>query len=177
MPTTLTALPATITAGDSYAITLSFSDYPATAGWAIKCALAGVSVLEVTSVANGAAHDLTLSATVTAALNAGTYQYRLRAVNGAQAHTLETGVVAVVADLATLGPGDGQSWAEKTLAVVEAVLANTATAEMKMYMIGGRQVQLLSLAELRSLRQELRAELATMRRGSSLGKVSVRFVR
>lgn len=177
MPTTLTAVPNSLTAGDSYAITLSLSDYPATAGWSVKLALAGLSVAEVISVASGADHTLTLASATTAALSAGTYQYRLRVVNGSDAQTIETGVLAVMADLAALGPGEGQAWAEKTLAIVESVLANTATSEMKSYMIGGRQVQSLSLDELRRLRAELRREVVALRAGSVFGKVAVSFVR
>lgn len=162
----LTSLPATITAGDRVDLLLTVSDYPATAGWSLTLAVAGPSVDTWTSTASGAAHALTLPVADTALLAAGTYRWSLKATKaGGYATTVATGVLAVTADLTQAAAGEQASWAETTLAVVEAVIANTATSEMKMYMIGGRQVMSLSLGELMTLRAQLRADVARERSG------------
>lgn len=167
---TLTALPDSILAGDSYAITLTLPDYPATGGWSVTYAVAGGGVDTWTSVANGDAHALTLTAAETGALPAGLYQYSLRAIKaGGTVETLERGTITVERDVAQLAAGEGVSWAETTLAVVEAALSNTLTGEMKMYMIAGRQVMTFSPAELMRLRSQLRTELAIQRGGRPAG--------
>ena len=159
MPNTLTAIPATITAGDSYAITLSLTEYPAPT-WALSYAIAGPSVQSWTSTASGDVHLLTLTAAETAALGAGTYQFRVRATRSGDVVTVQTGVQTVVADIGRAAPSEYVSWAQRTLAVVEAALSNTLTGEMKMYMIWGRQVQTFTPDELFKARARLKAEIA-----------------
>lgn len=160
MPHTLTAIPATITAGDSYAITLTLSAYPASAGWALSYAIAGPQVETWTSAASGDAHVLTLSSASTATLPAGTYTYRVRAARSGDAVTVLSGVQTVAADLGAAVPNEYVSWAQRTLAIVEAALTNTLTGEMKMYMIWGRQVQTFTPDELFKARARLKAEIA-----------------
>lgn len=150
-----------MTAGDSYAILLSLSDYPASSGWGVKLAIAGAVVAEYTSASNGDLHALSLSTSQTAALDAGSYQYRVRAIKGSEAVTVETGILTVFADLATLAPNDALSWEEKTLAVVEEALNSTLSGEMRRYMIAGRQVETFSIDELLTLRNTLKAQIQT----------------
>ena len=162
----LTAIPNTITAGDSYGIVLALSDYPATSGWALSLAVAGPAVTSWASAAEGESHRLTLSATSTAALPAGSYQFRVRAVSGADVRTVQVGTLTVTPDLALLAAGEGVSWAEKTLAVVEAALSGTIEGEMKMYTIAGRQVMTYTPKELMALRAQLRSEVNASRLGT-----------
>lgn len=176
MPT-LTAIPPTIVAGDSYSIALSLADYPASAGWSLLLAIAGPSSEDWTSVADGDRHLLTLSSASTTPLEAGGHRYAVKAINGSTVTTVERGILTVEADVAAMPPGTGTLWAEKALAVVEAALSNTLDGEMRMFMIDGRQVQTFSLAELTTLRSRLRQEVAAARRGSAFGRVAVGFVR
>lgn len=176
MPT-LTALPTTIQAGDSYAITLSLSAYPAPT-WALSLALNGVSSLTVTSTASGTSHLLTLTNTATAALGAGLYQYQLRATSSGAVDTLEAGRVPVLADVSTLGAGAGVSYWETLKAAAEtALLAMMDGGGVQMAMIGSRQMMFRSPDEcLRTIAQCDR-KLAALRRGSAFGRVSVAFAR
>jgi hypothetical protein len=162
----LTRIPATITSGDSVAVTLTRPDYPATAGWSLTWALAGPSVVTVASVAAGAAHTLTLTATQTAVLSAGAYRWSLRAVNGSTSATIEVGRLTVEADLATLAAGETLDWAEKTLTIAKAALAGTLEGEMKMYMIAGRQVMTFSPDELMRLISQLEARVGAIQTGT-----------
>lgn len=165
----LTAIPATITAGDSYGIVLSYSDYPATSGWSVAFAIAGPSVQSWTSTADDDAHRLTLTTDETGALSAGVYTYRVRVTDGTDSRTVDTGTVTVAADVGALVPGAATTWEETTLAVVKAALAGTLEGEMAMYMIGGRQVMTFKPSELMELLDTLQARVDRMKAGFTRG--------
>jgi hypothetical protein len=175
---TLTAVPDTITAGDSYAITLSLSDYPATAGWSLSYALAGAAVLTVTSTASGATHLLTLTAAQTASLGAGLYQYRVRAAQGSTVETVTTGTCTVVADIGALAAGEGVSyWQCLKDAAEEALKAMMANGGVQMVMINGRQTMFNTPDRLMKIIATCDQRLAAERRGNAFGRVSVAFAR
>lgn len=169
----LPCIPATITAGDSLALRLSLSAYPATAGWALTWHRNGPETGAVAFTADGDAHVATLSGADTRTWAPGRYRWLLRAELGSVTTTVRSGETDVQPDLATALPGAGTTWEERTLAIVEAALEGTLEGGMKLYMIGGRQVQTLSVAELTKLRAELRAAIH-MQRGEGFG-VPVRF--
>ncbi len=177
LPDRFTDVPAQIIAGDTVPLTLSFSAADAADGGALTFALAGAVVITpVVGVANGSAWNVTLPSTLTAALLPGSYAWRTRLVQDGETRTLSTGTTTVTADLATLGAGDALSWEEKALRAVETALTGTIEGEMKMFMIGGRQVQTFSLKELMTLRSQLKAAVAAQR-GRAFGRVSVTFAR
>lgn len=142
---TLTSVPTVITAGDSYTLTLTQSDYPATAGWSLALAVAGVSVDSWTSVASGAAHVITIPASETASLGAGTYQYRVRAVNGSTVETIETGTLTVEADIGAASPGERASyWEALKVAAQTALTTLMGGGAVQMVTILGRQTMFRS---------------------------------
>ncbi len=162
-------MPATITAGDTVRLTLTVADASAADGGALTFAMAGAVVITpITGVANGVDWDVTIPSTVTESLSAGTYLWRTRLVEEAVTRTVQTGATTVVADVAALSAGEALSWEEKALPVVEAALSGTIEGEMKMFMIGGRQVMTFSLKELMTLRGQLQAAIAG-KRGSGFG--------
>lgn len=174
--TTLTAIPDTITAGDSLAVTLSLSDYPATAGWAVSFALAGPVVLAASSVANGNAHNLSLTSAQTAAMPAALYQWRLRATLGAVVETFDRGTLSVSQDLGAVAGGDVVSYAERMLGLCRTARENILSGEMKMMMIGGRQVMFHTLADVQREEAHWRRERARAQRGgAAFGRVPVTF--
>ena len=167
LPDRLTAVPAQIVAGDTVRLTLAFSDADATAGGTLTFAMAGAVVITpVEGVANGSAWDVTLSAAVTATLTSGTYQWRTRLVEDGVTRTLTTGVTTAVADLALVSAGDTLSWEETALPIVKAALSGTIEGEMKMFMIGGRQVMTFSLKDLMTLKGQLESAIAAQRGGT-----------
>lgn len=143
----LTSIPATITAGDSVAITLTLADYPASDGWSVSWALAGPSVLTVTSTADDDDHLLDATIAQTSALTAGLYEWTLRATLSTYSRVFSTGRITIDPDLASAGDGDFTSWEETTIVVLRAAIAGTIEGGMKMHMINGRQVMELSLEE------------------------------
>lgn len=158
-----------MTAGDTVRLTLTVADASAADGGVLTFAMAGAVVITpITGTANGTDWDVTIPSTVTESLSAGTYQWRCRLVEESVTRTVQTGVTTVVADLAALSAGDALSWEEKALPVVEAALNGTIEGEMKMFMIGGRQVMTFSLKELMTLRGQLQAAIAG-KRGTTFG--------
>lgn len=141
----LTSVPRVITAGDSYTLTLTAADYPASSGWSLALAVAGVDVKSWTSVASGDAHVLALSAAETATLGAGTYQYRVRAVKAAIVETIETGTLAVEADIGAAAPGERSSyWEALKVAAQTALTTLMAGGAVQMVTILGRQTMFRS---------------------------------
>jgi hypothetical protein len=173
--TTLTAIPDTLTAGDSLSVTLSLSEYPATAGWVVSCALAGPTVLSATATASGDQHVLALTSAQTASLTPALYQWRLRATLASVVETFDRGTLDVTADLGTAAAGDLTSYAERMLAICRTARESILSGEMKMFQIGGRQVQMHTLADVNREEAHWRRERARELRGSAFGKVSVGF--
>lgn len=169
----LTELPTTITAGDSYVITLSLSDYPATAGWSLAYAVAGTSVDSWTSTASGAAHVLTLTAIDTAALSAGTYQTRLRASRSGAVETIATGVVTVAADLFAAAPGEYTSeWEALKAAAHTALKTLMDGGGVQMVTILGRQTMFRSPDDCLRVIARCDHEIAKARNNGKRGMMS-----
>lgn len=173
MSTLPTQPPTTFEAGT----TVSFTVAPCTTtlgevspdlNWTLQWLLRGVDEADVTATAASNLWTVTLSATASAALVAGQYTWALRATDdgvGAaqQVVTLSSGRVTVTPDVLGAAAGELQSWAEKTLAVLEASLAGDMSDSVQLYMIGDQQVQKYSLNDRLRLRDRLRAEVAQAR--------------
>ena len=119
---------------------------------------------------SGTDHTVTIAASATADLTAGVYEVtRIWTGSGTyanQVYTVPCPALTVLANPATAGAGDRQTWEEKTLAVVESVLEGRVTDDILMYQIGGRTVSKIPLQELLSLRSSLRAAVSAQRTGS-----------
>src|SRR5690348_5616749 len=123
MSTELTALPATIDAGTTVRYTRTLGAYPASAGWTLKLYLAGASVVNVDGVPDGDNFIVTIPAGTTATLLKGTYAWTERVTKSGEIYDAAAGTVLVRPNVATASAGDFQSWAEKTLPIVEAAIA------------------------------------------------------
>lgn len=140
----LTAIPTSITAGDSLALLLAFASYPASAGWSLVWALNGVTNQSVEFEADGDAFAATVAATDTTTWTAGAYRWLLRATNGATVITLLSGALTVLPDLATAVPGIGY-WAELKKAAEGALLTLMQSNAPMQVMVQGRQTMFRSL--------------------------------
>lgn len=162
----LTEIPRALTAGDSYTLTLTYPDYPASAGWALTFAVAGPSVDTWTSTASGDAHVLTLPAAETGALDAGDYQWSLKAIRSGVVHTIERGTLVVAADLATLAAGEGVAFWQTLKASAEAALqALMDGGAMQMGMVGQRQFMFRSPKDCLQVIATCEARLSALRGG------------
>lgn len=141
-------------------------------GFSLSYAVLGASKLtwDATWVSSSVStHTVTIPATATADLAAGRYEitriWTGSSGTAGQVYTAKLSPLTVEANPATAGAGDRQTWEEKTLAVVEAVLSGRVTDDIAMYQIGGRTVSKLPLQELVALRSSLRAALTFQRTG------------
>lgn len=174
----LTSMPATIVAGSTVKLTLTYGDFPADAGWALKLYLAGARIIApVTGSASGKGFNLTLSSTVTATLVEGTYQWEARATKSGETYVAEAGLVRVQADISAARAGDRQAWAERALAVVEARIEGRLTADQEEFQIHGRAVKRIPMSELLGIRAQLKAELRGAAAAAGGGVATLRTVR
>lgn len=167
---TLVALPASISAGTTVTYRRTLADFPANGGWTLKLYLAGIGTANVTAAGDGADFVVTLSATVTAALAPGVYQYLERVTKAAEVHDVSRGSVNVAPDLTAATPGSAQSWEEKTLTVVEAKLSGRMGSGIDDYQIGSRLVRYIPIVDLMKMRAELKAQVAAQRNVGRAGR-------
>jgi len=160
----LTALPSTLTAGDSYTITLSLAAYPASAGWSLAWTVAGPSVDTWTSVASGDGHVLTLPSADTAKLGAGDYRSALKATKPGTATTVSASTVRVVGDLATFAPGEAVSYYQQLKAAAQqALLVLMQSGAPQMTTIMSRQTMFRSPDDCRRIIADCDQQLAAAR--------------
>lgn len=176
---TLTKEPTEIQAGDSIAWTRSLLDFPASAGWVLKYAFRGPEAADFEAVASGDDHLLDLDSTKTA-LAPGEYTVQGYVAKGAERKTVFSGRVQVLPDLVATGAGyDPRSFAVRTLAAIEAVLAGTATRSQKKQKFEDTELEYFTLRELLEARTRLRLEVKREREveARKQGKPSRRIVR
>lgn len=165
----LTEMPASFAAGTTVKLRLSFSDYPASAGWALTLLLAGASVVSATGNASGDAHDVTLTAAATAPLQPGTYRSTARLSKAGEVYDVALGYVSVTRNLATAGPGDALSSAETLLAEVDTAIAAIVAGRLQSYQLPGHGGEKLDLEKLTTLRTKLQAEVRRLQNGGKVG--------
>jgi len=138
---------------------IALADYPAGEGWALAYQLSNAAgTITFTSTADGDDHLVSVAATTTANWAPGTYTWRARAVLGAEAYTVRSGTLDVVASLASAA--DLRSHARRALAAIEAYLESPANVAAAAYEIAGRRVQHYPVADLMRLRSRYQAEVA-----------------
>lgn len=165
MTAPLTALPASITAGDSIAWMLTRDDYPATAGWALSFVfINGAAKIAMAATAVGDRHAIAIEAATTALYTPGKYTYAGFAANGTVRHTIERGSMDVLPNLAVQATYDGRAWYDKAIEALEAAIAGRADkTQMSQVLPNGVQVQHLPLRDqIEALRQlkQIRAAAA-----------------
>jgi len=171
---TADALGNPITAADGWSLATYFRSQATGAG--------GVTVAATTV---GQAWESTLSASASLAMTVGAWYWQTRASKGSEAHTLASGTSKVLAAMSYSGSAasfDGRTQSQIDLEAVQAAIrAVLAGGAVRRYMIGGRQLERFSLAELIDLESRLKArvsrELAAERVANGLGNPGSTFVR
>jgi hypothetical protein len=152
--------PTTANAGDTWRWTRTLADYPASAGWALSYTLINASAkITINASASGDNHAVTVSAATSAGYAAGSYDWRARVSRAGEIYTVGEGRITVRNAFggATF---DARTHARKTLEAIEAVIEGRASSEVSYYMIGNRQLRYMTPAELLTLRDKYRAEVA-----------------
>ena len=168
-----TTEPASIRAGDSASWQISDANYPAGAGWVLTWTFINAAgKFSIASTASGNDHLVHVLPGITALYPAGDYAWQCVANNGTDAYTIRQGNMEVVASFAAAATLDGRSFAQKTLAALEAWI-ETHDPGVAEYEIAGRRMKYIPITDLLKLRDQFRKEV----RGQSgkSGRVYLRF--
>ena len=183
-PTTPTGPPVMVTTGDTWGWRVAdLSTYPQSDGWALHYRLRGPGTADITPTfqtsGDDAEHWLAeVAASASAAIAAGRYRlYGYVAGSGDYANRIEPvsdTVVEVLPDPRTAQPGDFQTHAERTLAVIEAALEGRLTSDIESYQIAGRAVNKIPVRDLTRLRGQY-ASLVARERGRPIRRHLMAF--
>lgn len=165
--------PASIQAGLTLEKKLRYAQYPAPQ-WALSVLLRGPASINIEAQADDDDYQIAVVAADTSSWAAGQYQYSARVTDGTNILEVESGVVVIEADLATMPAGtDTTTYAQRSLAAIEAVLQKRASQDQQRYTINNRELWRTPIADLISLRNYFRAEVQRERsakRGSLFGR-------
>lgn len=169
---TLTTEPASIRAGDTASWLLSLSDYPAGQGWFIQYDMVNATGrITLTSTAEGDSHRITRTPDQTGAYAPGTYAWQKRVKNATESHTIGTGSIDILPDLAVMVALDTRTHAQKTLAAIEAWIESHDPGVAE-YEIAGRRMKYIAMADLLKLRNQYAIEVR--RQSGKTGRILMR---
>jgi hypothetical protein len=162
-------VPSELIAGDTWAFTREYGDYPAGTWTAtIYLEFSGAQISQA-ATASGTTHSFSIAATTTAAKTAGHYRWWIRVTDGTTSTTVEDGWLDVKPDPAATGKRDHRSDARQMLDAINATLLGRATDGQLAMAINGRSISRIPLSELRDFRNELRQEVRTDEGGMNAG--------
>jgi hypothetical protein len=163
-------------AGDTFSLTTSLSDYPASAGWTLTHRFVprsgSATPIEVVCTASGDAHVALVAATVTDDWVAGTYTFASYVSKAGEIHTVDTGTIELLPDPRAATTLDTRTDAQVALANVRAMLQGVASKNVQRYEINGRALQHYAIPDLIQLEAKLVADVK--REQSSLGMAAGR---
>jgi hypothetical protein len=161
-------------AGTTVKFTRPLDDFLPSDGWAYSIYLNGLTQKfnkAATVLAN--IFQIEFLPADTASLNPGPFRYAERLTNSGTGEVYDiTGdelVINIEPNVASAAAGVFNTWEERTLAVVEAAISGQLTAGMQAYQIAGRSVSKIPVAELRTIRGELKAAIWRQNNPGQLG--------
>jgi hypothetical protein len=173
-PITPSSVPTNFPAGTTVKFSRSLNDFLASDGWIYTIYLNGL-----TQKFNKAAtvldnvFQIEFVPSDTASLNPGPYRYAERLTNSGTGEVFDiTGdelVINIEPNVGSATAGVFNTFEERTLAVVEAAISGRLTADLQSYQIAGRAVTKIPIAELRTIRGELRAAIWRQNHPGQLG--------
>jgi hypothetical protein len=146
----------TIRCGDTFSLTTTLADYPASAGWVLTYRLlprtAGAAI-DIVGTASGDDHLSSASAATTAAWASGEYSWVSYVTKSTQRYTVSEGSVTLLPNPATATEYDARSKAAKALEDAETALANfqSTGGRVKRYSIAGREMEFDNAGEILKL--------------------------
>ena len=164
----LDSIPATISAGDSFAWPVALSEYPATSGWSLHLGAActspvGSFVLD--AQVSGAGYAFNVTTGTSAAWLPGKYVFALYVTgNGGQRITISRGTLQVLPDPAAVAVA--LDHAQRALNLIEAALEGRIPRGLEDTTIDGQQINRMPIRELHDLREKYRAEVAAIARAT-----------
>jgi hypothetical protein len=174
---TLTAMPEEFAAGTTLTFLRSLPDF-SPSDWEMTVYLAGPKTASVTATDESGSFRVTFPAATTSGLAAGTYTWveRLTHQTTGEICDAESGIVVVAPNVGTAADGDLQTFAQKTLPIVEAAIEGRLPRGVENYQVYGRAVGKIPIADLMRIRIQLQAEVAREQNPGTLGRtVKVHF--
>jgi hypothetical protein len=181
-------VPVAFTAGVTVKFNRGFNDYPPSDGWTYKIYFNGAtdvfSVSGIVDPQDASSWLVTINPSDTE-VDPGLYRYveRVASSGGTEVYDVGEGVVQIEPDLATAPAGATLSFAEKTLASIEAEIAARIVADVEDYSVqasslgGGRSVKKIPMLELQKLRGYYAAMVRRQKNPGTIGaRVLVDFV-
>ena len=150
--TTLTAIPAKLTAGDQWEWTVTNGSYPASSSWVMTYVLINSSTkYTITSSADGDNHVVDYDAS---SVDAGEYYYQQYFTLAGERKTGDSGYVNVLPDFSSETTYDARSHVKIVLDAIRANLQGTATKKQQSMSIDGWSLSRYGLQELSQLEKE-----------------------
>jgi hypothetical protein len=172
--------PLNVTAGDTWSWTRQESTYLPSAGYSLKYILQqlGNTPVEITTTGSGGTFTVSVPATTTAGIAAGSWKWTAIATKGAERYTVESGMIVVAPDPAQVTAStDTRTHAEKCLAAIRAVLAKKMAEPIVEYEIDGVKAKHLPHGELMKLEAIYAARVRRERGAPLFYRIPVRLNR
>jgi len=171
----------TLVVGDTLVFDTSLPDYPASAGWTLTYRLiprTSGTAIEIPSTANGDAHAVSVSATVTALWAAGEYSWAGYATKAGERDTVESGTITLLPDPGVAAAYDGRSQARKAVDDLHAAYASYLSSNglVQEYTIAGRSTTFRKTSEILEALSywELKLQAEEAAAGAAAGQPSKR---
>jgi len=160
-------------AGDTVSWKSSFNDYDPAEGWTLGFAFAGPSTLQVDAITDpDNAHGwlTALTPSQSEGFIPGVYRFtgRVTSADTTVVKTVSGGQIEVRADPNLAAGNNQQSFLERQLAAVEAVLEGRIPADVESYSIAGRSITKSKFTELWKIRNSLAYAVNRERRNGAL---------
>lgn len=172
-----TSEPTVLTAGNSWQWDQTYSDYPASDGWALEYVLTGAheSVITIAATDNAGTWEIRVPSATTAEYTPGSFRLVGLVSDGTDRHVVYSAPLSVLPDPASATPDEGH--AEKMLAKIRARIEERMDEDTSSYSVAQRALQKEDLAQLRRMEAVYAERVSQSRGGSFLQPVRVRFGR
>jgi len=154
--------PAQFVAGNTVQWYKDLPDYPADQGWTLSYAFVSTSgnKFAVTAAANGTQHSVTIPAATSASYAPGTWYWQSYATSGSTRYDVSSGVTEIRPNFATQSSTyDARTHARRCLDLIKAAMEGRLPDGLDGYNIGGVDIRLISIAQLRDLYNQYRSEV------------------
>lgn len=134
-----------------------FSDYPASAGWALSYTLINATgKITINGSADGDDHLVSVAAATSGAYTPGTYSWQALISKSSEKYVVDEGTMVIKPNFAALTTYDARTHVKKVLDAIEACIEGTASKDQEEYTIGSRSLKRRSMSELLELREKYR---------------------
>jgi hypothetical protein len=164
-------LPQKFTAGDTWKWQASHPSFPASNDWQLAVHFRGPGMLDVSGTPAGDEFSFVATATATAALKAGNYQWVAVATQGEERHSIDGGFITIAPSLAAVtDPHDPRSAAARQLAAVELTIEGLLSKQHAAATFGDQSYTLQDVEKLFRIRDRLREQVRAENAAANGGK-------